>query len=270
MKPIIRTDNLWFRYEKKWVLKNINLEIFEKELVAIIGQNGCGKTTLVKHFNGLLKPSKGVVSVNGIDTRNASTAQLAKIIGYVFQYPDSQIFARSIFEEVSFGPKNLGLTREEIERAVHLSLERVNLRKNRNLPPFSLSTGEKERLAIADILAMSPKVLILDEPTSGQDYSTCENVMKIAREYVDAGNTVIIISHDMDLISEWSDRVLVMCEGRIVGDGRPKEIFSNFELLHSVDLCPPQVSLLAKSLNLKEIPVTVDEMVRIILDGVTL
>jgi energy-coupling factor transport system ATP-binding protein len=263
---IIETKNLWFRYEKgKWVLKNINLEIFTNELVAIVGRNGCGKTTLVKHFNGLLKPKKGIVKVNGIDTKNASVAELAKIVGYVFQYPDSQLFGRTLFEEVGFGPKNLGFPMRKIKEIVFSSLKKVGLNRNFNVSPMSLSTGEKERLAIADVLAMQPKVLILDEPTIGQDYTTCQRVMEITKNYVSKETAAILISHDMNLVAEWADRVIVMSEGRIVCDGKPRKIFSKLNLLEKVGLNPPQISILAKSLGLKTMPLSIDEMAEEIL-----
>jgi energy-coupling factor transport system ATP-binding protein len=258
---IIEVKNLWFRYgSKEWVLKNINLEIFTNELTAIVGRNGCGKTTLVKHFNGLLKPEKGIVKVNGIDTRNASTAELAKYVGYVFQYPDSQIFGRTLFEEISFGPQNLGFPKSQIRKIVLSALRKVKLNKSFNVSPSALSTGEKERLAIADILAMKPKVLIFDEPTIGQDYTTCQKIMKIAKSYVSKNTAVIIISHDMNLVGEWVDRVIVMHDGRIICNGKPREIFSKFDLLEKIGLSPPQVSLLAKSLGFEKIAINVNEM----------
>jgi len=259
---IIEVKNLWFKYgEGEWVLKNINLEIFTNELVAIVGRNGCGKTTLVKHFNGLLKPKKGIVKVNGVDTRNTSTAELAKNVGYVFQYPDSQIFGRTLFEEVGFGPQNLGFPNYQIKKIVLSSLRKVKLNKNCKISPTTLSTGEKERLAIADILAIRPKVLIFDEPTIGQDYTTCQQIMKIARNYVNENTVVIFISHDMKLVGEWADRVIVMDEGKIICNDKPREIFSKFNLLKKIGLNSPQVSILAKSLGFKRIPLNVDEMV---------
>ncbi|MHA1859759.1 MAG: energy-coupling factor ABC transporter ATP-binding protein [Candidatus Asgardarchaeia archaeon] len=256
---LIEIKDLWFRYGKEspWILKEINVEVEEGEFLSIIGQNGCGKTTLVKHLNGLLKPTKGDVLIKGMNTRNVETYELAKVVGHVFQYPDSQIFADTIFNEVSFGPINLNFTPEEIERAVHTSLKKVNLHKPLDVRPDSLSTGEKERLAIADILATNPDILILDEPTTGQDYHTCESIMKIARELVDSGKTVILISHDMELVAEWSDRTLVMSDGRIVKDAPPQEVFTDFKLLETVEINPLQVSQVAKLLGMNETPITI-------------
>lgn len=265
MQEIIRVENLWFKYETNWILQDINLRIYEKEFVAVVGQNGCGKTTLVKHFNGLLRPNRGSVIVSGVDTKNISTAELAKVVGYVFQFPDSQIFARTIYEEVSFGPKNLKFSERKIDEVVHSSLNQVGLEKSLDTTPTALSTGEKERLVIADVLAMNPKVIILDEPTTGQDHITCHNVMKIARDLVNLGKTAVVISHDMELICEWADRVIVMHEGRIVDNGRPKDVFSRFEMLRGIGLSPPQVSVLARSLQFEETPVTIDEMIDVLL-----
>jgi energy-coupling factor transporter ATP-binding protein EcfA2 len=266
MEKVIEVRDLWFRYGKElpWILKGINIEIRSGELIAIIGQNGCGKTTLAKHMNGLLKPTRGDVIIRGENTRNRETYELARLVGYVFQFPDSQIFSKTLFDEVSFGPKNLGFSPDAIKKAVDSSLERVLLRKDLGENPQKLSSGEKERLAIADILAMMPEIIIFDEPTSGQDYSTCEVIMKIARDLASSGITVLIISHDMDLVAKWCDRILVMSEGRVLKDGFPEEIFTDFKLLGSVEIDPLQVSVLAKSLGFREIPITVDGMAKLL------
>jgi len=268
MKELVEIRDLWFRYGKEsaWVLQGINLAIEEGELVSIIGQNGCGKTTLVKHVNGLLKPTKGDVLVKGFNTKNMETHELAKFVGHVFQYPDSQIFADTIFNEVSFGPRNLGFAPNEIEEAVSSSLRKVELQKDLDVRPDSLSIGEKERLAIADILAMKPDILILDEPTTGQDYFTCEAIMKICRELVDSGKTVMMISHDMDLVARWSDRVVVMSDGKIVADRTPAGVFTDFDLLESVEINPLQVSLLARMLGMENTPVSTDAMIESLMD----
>lgn len=261
---IVEVKGLWFKYDERWILKDIDLEVSEGELVAIIGQNGCGKTTLVKHFNGLLKPVRGRVLVDGLDTREATTAQLARRVGYVFQDPSSQIFSNSIYEEVSFGPKNIGVSPPEVEERVKGALERVGLKRPLEMQPYSLSMGEKERLAIASILSMNPRLLILDEPTTGQDYQTCRAIMEIAKEYAERERAVILISHDMDLVSEWATRVIVMHKGEIIDEGDPHEIYNNHELLQSIGLSPPQVSILARYLNLEGNPITIDEMAEVL------
>ena len=261
---VVEVKGLWFRYDERWILRGVDLEVSEGELLAIVGQNGCGKTTLVKHFNGLLKPVRGTVLIDGLDTREATTAQLARRVGYVFQDPSSQIFSNTIFEEVSFGPRNLGIPSMEVEARVKEALEKVDLRKPLEVQPYSLSMGEKERLAIASILSMRPRLLILDEPTTGQDYRTCRAIMRIAREYAEGGGAVVMISHDMDLVCEWASRVVVMHKGEVVEDGEPHEVYNNHELLQSIGLSPPQVSILARYLNIAGTPITIDEMAQIL------
>lgn len=259
--PIISIENLWFAYEDGgWVLKGVNLDIYPGEIVSIIGPNGCGKTTLVKHINGLLKPVKGKVLVKGIDTLKASTAELSRIVGYVFQNPNYQIFSATVFEEAIFGPRNLGI--ENPEHMAHYSLKRVGLENKMEASPFSLSFGEKERLAIASVLAMTPEVLILDEPTTGQDRFTNEKIIEIVNELKKNNKTVIIITHDMELVAGSSDRVIVMNGGTIEKAGDPYEIFSDEELLMKLQLSPPKVTAIGKALGMNSLPLTIEDFVR--------
>ncbi|MGC8850071.1 MAG: energy-coupling factor ABC transporter ATP-binding protein [Candidatus Bathyarchaeia archaeon] len=264
---VVEVKGLWFRYDERWILRGVDMEVSEGELVAIVGQNGCGKTTLVKHFNGLLKPVRGTVLIEGVDTREATTAQLARRVGYVFQDPSSQIFSNTIYDEVGFGPKNIGVPPMEIDGRVREALGKVGLTKPPETQPYSLSMGEKERLAIASVLSMNPKLLILDEPTTGQDYRTCRAIMRIAKEYAEKGGAVVMISHDMDLVCEWSSRVIVMHKGEIIEDGDPHEVYNNHELLQSIGLSPPQVSILARYLNIPGNPITIDEMAEMLIQG---
>jgi energy-coupling factor transport system ATP-binding protein len=260
MQPIIKTKDLWFSYDKaNWILKGIDIEIYEGELISLIGPNGCGKTTLVKHFNGILKPSKGKVFVNNVDTTKTTAAELAKTVGYVFQNPNHQIFSNTVFEEVVFGPRNLGF--KNLEEIASSSLATVGLKDKVKALPFSLSTGEKERLAIASLLSMQPKVLILDEPTTGQDYLTCEKIMEIANQLRKSGKTIIMITHDMEIVAEWSDRVFVMNDGKIVSQGKPKQIFSDFQFLERISLSPPQVLKIGRALGFKSVPLSIEELV---------
>jgi len=266
MQNIINIKNLWFKYEESspWVLKDIDLTIRRGEWVSIIGQNGSGKTTLVKHINGLLKPVKGDVLINGTNTKKAETWELARSVGFVFQYPDSQIFANTIFNEVSFGPRNLGFSEEEIEQVVTSSLNQVGLHKNLDTKPGSLSTGEKRRLAIADVLAMKPDIIVLDEPTTGQDESTCENLMNIVKELARSGKTIITVTHDMELTAKWSDKVILMDLGKIIKNATPRDVFTDFELLKRIEIDPPQVALLSSILNLPRTPITIDDTVELL------
>jgi len=261
MDSIIKTRNLWFAYEEgNWILKGINIEIYQGEVVSIIGPNGCGKTTLVKHFNGLLKPLKGKVFVNGVDTSKTSVAELSKVVGYVFQNPNHQIFSTTVLEEAIFGPKNFGI--ENAEKAAILSLKEVGLVNKIKTSPFFLSHGEKERLSIASILSFDPKVLILDEPTTGQDATTTKRILKIVEKMKRKGKTIIIITHDMEFVAECSDRVIVMNKGKVEKIASSYKIFSDEKLLRKIQLSPPPVVTIAKELGMVPLPLTVDEFVK--------
>ncbi|RLG46222.1 MAG: ABC transporter, partial [Thermoproteota archaeon] len=177
-QPVIKTENLFFQYKNGPVaLKGINLEVYQGEFVAIIGQNGAGKTTLAKHFNGLLKPTKGDVIIDGMNTKDALITDLAKTVGFVFQNPDHQFFSFTVEEEVAFGPRNLGLSDEEVKNRVDEALSTVGLEKMRQRHPFTLSRGQRQRLAVASVLAMHPKMIVLDEPTTGQDEVAINQIM---------------------------------------------------------------------------------------------
>jgi len=259
MDPIIKTEKLCFSYDgASFAISDISLEIYRGEAVSIIGPNGSGKTTLVKHFNGLLKPTSGRVFVNGMDTRKTTTAELARTIGYVFQNPNHQIFSNTVLDEVVFGPKNVGF--KDAEKLAIASLESVNLGDKVDASPFSLSLGEKERLAIASLLAMQPDILILDEPTTGQDYSTCLAIMNLASNLKRLGKTMILITHDMDVAAEWTDRVFVLSEGFLLRQGKPSEVFSDFDFLQSIHLSPPQMLKVGRLLGFESVYMSVDEL----------
>lgn len=259
--PIISARDLWFAYEDgDWVLKGINIDIYPGEIVSILGPNGCGKTTLVKHFNGLLKPARGKVFVKGIDTSKSSTAELSRIVGYVFQNPNYQIFSATVLEEALFGPKNLGI--KEPEQVAYSSLRSVGLEGKAGASPFSLSFGERERLAIASVLAMDPEVIILDEPTTGQDRFTTGKIIEIMGEIKRRNKTVILITHDVELVAECSDRVVVMNEGMIEKVGDPYEIFSDEGLLTKLQLPPPNVATIGRALGMNPPPLTICEFMR--------
>jgi energy-coupling factor transport system ATP-binding protein len=261
MDSIIKTKDLWFAYEERnWILKGISIDIHQGEVISIIGPNGCGKTTLVKHFNGLLKPVKGKVFVNGIDTSKTSVAELSRIVGYVFQNPNHQIFSATVIEEATFGPKNFGI--KNAEKAAISSLKEVGLLNKIKASPFILSHGEKERLSIASILSFDPKVLILDEPTTGQDATTTKRILKIVEKMKRREKTIIIITHDMEFVAECSDRVFVMNEGKVEKVGTPYQIFSDEKLLRKIKLSPPPVVAIAKALGINPLPLTIDDFVK--------
>lgn len=251
-EPIIKTEDVWHVYKGNIeALKGISLEIQPGEFVGLLGQNGSGKTTLAKHFNGLLKPTKGNVYIKGINTKKASVAQLSKIVGYVFQNPDHMLFGRTVFEEISFGLKNLGVPKEEWESKVKAAMEALDLTDvPLNKSPHFLSLGQRHRVAIADVLVLDPEVLVLDEPTTGLDYKRCHQLMRtIDNLNKELGKTVIIISHDVALLAEYVDKIIILKDGKLLAEGPTREILSQPELLIKSNLIPPQITLLAEKLS---------------------
>ena len=258
-EPVIIVEDLWHIYPGGVeALRGISMQVYRGEHLAIIGQNGSGKTTLVKHFNGLLKPTKGRVLVFGIDTRNVSVSELSKRVGYVFQNPDHQIFAPSILEEVAFGLRNLKLPEEEVRKRVSWALNFVGLEGREEEHPFKLSKAERQMLAVASILSMKPDVIIVDEPTTGQDWMGVNKIMNMLDELKRMGHTIITITHDMRAVAEHADRVIVLHRGRILHEGSPREVFSKPEILMQTYLEPPPITLLAKSLSDSGVPVPKD------------
>ena len=226
---MIEAENVHFAYNGKGVLKGIDFRM-GNEIVALVGPNGSGKTTLAKHFNGLLKPSKGRVLVDGLDTREHTVAELSRKVGYVFQNPEHMFFEESVFNEVAFGPRNLGLSEDEVEERVRWALESVGLSGFEERSPYSLSGGEKQRLAIACVLAMKPKYLILDEPTTGLDARAEEEVTKVIRSLHESGHGILLITHDMDLVVRLAERVVLLHHGEKAFDGPVEEFFTAFDV----------------------------------------
>lgn len=226
-RPVIEVKNLWHAYANGvTAVKNVSLEIDEGEFVAIMGRNASGKTTLVKHFNRLLSPTKGVVKIDGLDTRKATIAELARKVGFVFQNPNDHLLADTVDEEITFTLKNLGFESSEIKPRVDEILERFNLKEYRKQYPRSLSGGEKQRVALASVIAVQPKILILDEPTRGMEYRLKSELMGFLDEYRRRGNTVILVSHDVETVAEYADRVVLLSEGKIVVDGNKHDVLS--------------------------------------------
>jgi energy-coupling factor transport system ATP-binding protein len=247
-------------------LKEINLRVNRSEFLAIVGQKGSGKTTLVKHLNGLLKPTKGRVLIDGVDTTTRTTAQLSRQVGMVFQNPDSQLVKFKVTEEVKFGPRNLGLSEAECEaRAVEV-LEAVGLSSMMQKDPHELGKGEKQRVVLASALAMKPKILVIDEPTTGQDYQRSRDIMSLATKLNKEGSTVMVITHDMSLVAEYAKRVVLMHQGNVLYDGTPRDVFTETDLLKSTYLSPPQATLLGMRLS-AYVPyavLTTDELVDVL------
>ena len=256
MKEIISAQNLAYTYPGLddqpgvVVFEDMNLTVEEGTFVAILGTNGCGKSTLAKHFNSILLPTGGKVYVCGIDTSNEERImQVRRNVGMVFQNPDNQIVANVVEEDVAFGPENLGISSPEIRRRVDNALKQVGMYEYREHAPHLLSGGQKQRIAIAGIIAMEPKCIVLDEPTAMLDPQGRSEVMQtILRLNREKGITVILITHHMEEAAK-ADRVVVMHGGNIVLDGTPKSVFSQVDLLHSVGLAAPDTVELCHALN---------------------
>ncbi len=240
-------------------LRQVSLHINAGEGVALIGQNGAGKTTLVKHFNGLLKPTAGPVRIADQDTRYRSVAQLAHQVGYVFQNPDDQLFKPTVLAEVMFGPQNLGWESNRVKDHAQAALHMVELSQAASRHPYDLSPGERKRVALAAILAMNTPVVILDEPTTGQDFAGVCLVGQIVDTLIAQAKTVITISHDIDFCAEHFERVVVMAEGQIILDGPTRVVLPQSEILAQTYVEPPQLIRLANRLGMEWMPLTVEE-----------
>ncbi len=246
-EPLVRFENVAFGYDEREVLHEINLDIRRGDVIAVLGPNGAGKTTFVKHAIGLLKPKSGRVLVQGRDTKEASVAQIASTLGYVFQSPSHMLFAPTVHEELAFGPKNLKHPQDQIEKEVKEALQIVNLSEKEQDPPLALSFGQQKRVSIAAILAMRSRILVMDEPTAGQDYFNYMNFMDAILQ-LPGFEAILFITHDVDLAVIYANRVLLMAEGRIVADGAPAEVLADFKRLEACRVVP--TSLLAENLKL--------------------
>lgn len=249
---MIEVANVWFTYPDGTVaLRGVSLRIEDGDSIAIMGENGAGKTTLVKHFNGLLKPQEGTVLIDGIDTRKESVAKLARKVGLVFQNPDHQLFSSTVEEEVMFALKNLGFTGEEIKERTDWVLKFLDLEKYRERSPLSLSGGERKRVALASVLCVKPKILILDEPTIGQDAKQKRKLGELLKKYRGEGNTLIVVTHDVEFASKFFKRIVVMAKGKVIADGPPNKVLTNLTVLNESSLSPPQVTILSHELAKK-------------------
>lgn len=255
MSALIETQNLYFQYlhhqtKQKWILNGIDLSIHQGEFVAILGPNGCGKSTLAKHLNGLLLPSDGSVQIQGMDTADHQKLDaIRQTVGMVFQNPDNQLISTLVEEDVAFAPENLGMKPSEIQRRVDWALDAVDMLDYKRHSPFKLSGGQKQRIAIAGILAMRPQCIVMDEATSMLDPKGRADVMRIVKHLNhELGITILLITHHMDEAAEAS-RVLLMNQGKVVMDDRPERVFYQIDLLKQLKLDVPQVVALVLRLR---------------------
>ncbi|MFW9923100.1 MAG: energy-coupling factor ABC transporter ATP-binding protein [Candidatus Thorarchaeota archaeon] len=248
---LIEFENVCFKYKKSSenVLNDISLKVADGEFIAIVGKNGAGKTTLIKHINGLLKPSSGKVKINGEDIIKTPISKMATIIGLAFQNPNHQLFAQTVKKELEFGPKNLGYQEEEREKTTEKIVKTFNIEHLLERSPMELSGGERRLVSIASVLTMNQQILVLDEPTFGQDYIQKKRLGDFLQALVKEGITVIIVSHDMDFILDFAPRTIVLVEGKIIADGITRDILMNESLLEQADLVPPILLSLSNSIR---------------------
>ena len=257
--PLVEVRDLHHRYpDGHEALAGVNLALHAGEFVALIGRNGSGKTTLAKHLNGLLTPTAGHALVGGRSVRELSLAQLAQTVGYVFQDPDHQLFAATVVDEVAFGPRNLGLPAAEVSARVAEALAAVDLHE-RDVDPFVLDKGARQRLAVAAVLALRPDVLVLDEPTTGLDFPEQQQIMELLRRLHGTGRTIVIITHTPWVIAEYAERVVLLADGRLRYDGPLRPFFADDALVAAAAFRPPDVTRLGRLLGCT--PLSVEELV---------
>ena len=268
MEPIIRVDHLTHTYSagtpfQRSAVRDMSLDILPGEFLGIIGHTGSGKSTLIQHLNGLLKPTEGHIYLNGQDiwADPKKIRQVRFRVGLVFQYPEYQLFEETVYKDVAFGPKNMGLDDAEIARRVRQSVQAVGLNADvLEKSPFALSGGQKRRVAIAGVMAMEPEVLILDEPTAGLDPRGCEDILSLLRDYhARRGSTVVLVSHSMEEIARNAQRIIVLDKGGVRMQGTPAEVFARAHELESIGLDVPQVTKIAHALH--EMGVAIDPAV---------
>ena len=252
----VRIEGLRHTYESGVeAVAGVDLTVEPGERLAIVGQNGAGKTTLVRHLNGMVRPTAGTVHIGDWNTAEKSIAQLSHRVGYVFQNPDEQIFARTVAADVGFGPKNLGFDEAQIAESVAAALDAVGLAHEADVHPHHLSLSERKRVAIAAVLAMRAPITVFDEPTTGQDEAGVRLIARIIDDLTAQGATVVAITHDMDFCVENFDRVVVMARGTVHADGPAAEVFAQRQALDAAAVEPPQLTRLARALGWAESPV---------------
>ncbi|MCI6994354.1 ATP-binding cassette domain-containing protein [uncultured Methanobrevibacter sp.] len=265
---MLEVKNIKYSYDTNYqALKGVSLKVEKGEMVALLGKNGAGKSTLFLHLNGIFRPDEGKVIIDGEELKydKKSLLKFRQKVGIVFQNPDDQIFAPTVEEDVAFGPLNLGLPMEEVQDRVEQALVRVGMSGYEKTAPHHLSGGQKKRVAIAGILAMRPEIMVLDEPTAGLDPQGVVDLSILLRELNDEGITIIISTHDVDLVPTYAEKVFVLVDGLLIAEGTPKEIFSKPEILEQANLKVPIVTELFQKLESDGIdmsndyPLTLDE-----------
>lgn len=247
--PLIQISELVHQYESGQIaLRGIDLTVRKGEFIALVGSNGAGKTTLAKHLNGLLKPTQGEVIVKGMNTKEYDTAHLARTIGYVFQNPDHQIFSVSVEKELEFGLKNAGFNSGEIKNRIAQALELTGLEEYREVHPYTLGKGERQLIAVASVLALTPEILVIDEPTTGLDWKGVQRIMELLNQLHKKGTTILMITHDMDIVAEYTERVIVLQKGRVLRDAPTWEALGNPDILRQAAILPPQIRDLSQRL----------------------
>ncbi len=240
-------------------LDNISMTIEDGSFTAVIGHTGSGKSTLMQHFNALLKPTKGQILLDGVDifAKNTDLRSVRRRIGLVFQYPEYQLFEETIYKDIAFGPKNNGLDEDEIDQRVRQACAMVNLDFNQmhDRSPFEISGGQKRRVAIAGVLAMRPQILILDEPAAGLDPRGREEILSLIKKWHEDGTTIVMVSHSMDDVARYADHIFVLSKGRLILEGDRKSVFSEEELLLKIGLGLPQAAIIAKELRSRGIDI---------------
>jgi len=255
MSPIIRVEDVSYTYPSGvQALNGVSLTIHKGEFVAIMGENGAGKTTLVKHFNGLLRPQEGRIMVDGVDVSQVSVASLSRKVGLVFQNPDDQLFSENVESEISFALNNFGFEKEVVEKRVDWALNLLNLEQYRKSSPFILSGGERKRVALASVLAWDPEIVVLDEPTIGQDYAQKELLRHFLMQLRTQGKTTIIVTHDVEFVAECKPRIVLMADGGITADGSTKEIMTDAEAMERASVSPPEITKIFSRLSHHGLP----------------
>lgn len=249
---VLETKSVSYRYpDGTPALEDVNFSASKGEIVALLGPNGAGKSTLFLHFNGILRPSSGTVMVENtpMDYGKNAIMQVRQKVGIVFQNPDDQLFAPTVAEDVAFGPLNIGLDQDEVEKRVAESLKRVGMEGFEKKPPHHLSGGQKKRVAIAGILAMQPEIMVLDEPTSGLDPKGASQILHLLHQLNQDGMTIVISTHDVDLVPLYASQVYIISEGHIIKEGTPQKVFGDVETIRNANLRLPRIAHLMEILQ---------------------